>query len=247
MTEAAEGQSWTVAGVTSEESVEDILDPTTDLKIYRYIVTDHGSRKNSPIDLDYIVGLNRRLFRKEYFNRGELYKIEFYAETATGADGWPTYSDLIIREDIAYTRDSLGFAKERDTVITWFKEDGTAHDTSKTLYKPYSLMESQKEGVTRRSNIISQLSLQVAGMLVATLPTNEIYQNDQAKIEVGREFMQTHKMAMDMFVSASKRDLVAEVKYATNSWLNNVVAAPSTTIRDVIRAGVDIWGIWDSV
>lgn len=247
--EAAVGENWTVVGLTYDDPTSIDYEEHEELrvKVFRYIVSYNGSRKIPPLDLDYTTGLSRRLYKKEYFTHGELDRVEYYAETDTGSDGWPTYSDLIIREDMSYTRDSLGFAKERTTEITWILENESEHETKKTLHKPYSLIESQKEGVTRRGNIIGQLSLQVAGMLIGTLPTNDTYPNAQAKIDVGRQFMQDHKLATDMFIAASKRDIVGQVKHATDSWLENYVDAHGTKIRDVIRASVDIWGIWDSV
>lgn len=221
--------------------------PST-VKLFRYIEDDHGfDVTKPPRAVDYVTGLTRRLYRAESFTQGELRRVEFYAETGTGSDGWPTYSDRVIREDITYTRDALGFAKSRDTTITWYTEDDEPHANTKVLHKPYSLIESQKEGATRRANIISALSLKVAGVLLQILPTGSTYPDGNSKIEVGRLFLQEHKTAVDMFISAAKRDIVADVKHAPDAWLDTVIGAGGFRVRDLLLAEVDIWGIAGSV
>lgn len=242
------GQVWTVAGDSHAELIDELDDPSTDLKIFRYVATDRGwNRKSPPIDVDYKTGLNRRLYRKESFVHGELRSVELFDATNTGADGWPAYTDLIVREDMTYVRDGIGFARSRTTTITWYLESGDAHETQKTLHKMYSPLESQKEGITRRGNIIDQLSLVVGSIMIQVLPTNETYPDAQAKLEVGRMWMQQNKLALDMFVQASKRDIVGIVKHATESWLDVVIDVHGTKIRDLIINEVDIWGIAASV
>lgn len=239
--------SWTVNGITYTVQTDEVYDPTTDVKIYRYCPAQEYSKKTPPFDLNYITGLNRRLYYKQYFIQGELYLQEYYANTATGSDSWPTYSDLILTENMVYTRDDLGFAKERTTTIAWILENNTPHPQNKVLHKTYSILESQLEGITRRSNIINQLSITVAGILIQVLPTNSTYPDDQSKIEVGRQFLQTHKLSCDMFVQASERIIVSDVKYATDFWLNIPIDANGTTIRTVLLSEIDIWGIQNDV
>lgn len=246
--ELSEAQEAALGDLVDEHDPDD---PNTGahIKLFRYIENAHdlGSVRIPPRSVDYITGLTRRLFRDETFVQGELQSVDYYAEQAVGSNGWPTYSDRILREEMVYTRDSLGFAKSRTTTIIWYREDDAPHELTKTLLKPYSLVESQKEGTTRRGNIISDLSLTVAGVLMQVLPTNATYPDAQAKIEVGRNFLQEHKIATDMFISAGKRDIVGIVKHAEDAWLAAVIGANGFTVRDLIIGQVDIWGIAGSV
>lgn len=249
-----EGESWVVGGELYQDgSIANYdLNPEKFVKIFRYAsLNEVGSRKEPPINLNYISGLNRRLYKKEYITQGELRKVEFYADSGTDAFGWPSYSDLILKEEMSYTRDSTGFARARTTTISWCLEDGTFHPITKILHKKYSPMSSQQEGITRRKNIIDTLSVGIAGFLMALLPTNETYPDSQAKLEIARQFARDHKDPMDLFIIASDHTAVSVVKHATEWWLDLSLVPlgypEGTTIRQYIRSELDIWNIWDAV
>lgn len=226
---------------------DELQNTATDLKIFRYAAGEPREKKDPPWGLDYITGLTRRLYRDERFVHGELREIYYCANVVIGPDGWPTYNDVIVSEHVTYQRDSVGFARSRLTEIRWYKEDGTVHPDVKQLHKTYSAMESQKEGIARRSNIIDDISVKTVGMILATVPTNDTYPTAQSKIDLGREFMGENKTVMDMFIMAGERDIVAAVKYAPNWWLNNPINAQGTTIRQYLLSQVDIWGIAGTV
>jgi hypothetical protein len=80
-------------------------------------------------------------------------------------------------------------------------------------------------------------------MIAQTVPTSAEYPDAQSKIDLGRQFMQGNKLAMDMFVVASKKDILYEVDAAGDFWLDNVIDANGTTIRDFVISSINIWGI----
>ena len=89
-------------------------------KIYRYMTDDPPHCKlEAPIDHNYITDLTIRLHPKRTMVKGEVQKVEWFSDEAT--------TDLILKVDINYTRDPLGFALDRTTIRTWINEDETIH------------------------------------------------------------------------------------------------------------------------
>ena len=107
---------------------------------------------NDPSHLDYdIFGL----FKKRTIYKGELIKVEYYKNY----DG-VTYTELVIEETRAYTRDSNDLVMYRTQVSKWYMEDGSV-GMEKTFMKYYSPQESIDEGNTRRSNVIADAKLYI--------------------------------------------------------------------------------------
>lgn len=230
------------------DGIGEIVDPSlrvaddADVKLYRYIPLHFTDYTEAPHNIDFETGITARLHPKVYMTFGEVTKIEYYA-SSTQSGFSQTYSDLILQEDFSYTRDSNGFALSRTHTITWYREDGSAHPSTKVRTKYYSADDSYREGIRRRGNIIDALIMEIAGMLLATVPSG----TDQEKIQLGRNFMAYHKTNLDLFKEASNQGILYAVRDDAvtehNTWLNNVVAAPSTTIRHVILARLNMWGI----
>lgn len=235
---AEEGVSWTVSGETFSDydGSQDAPDFDEHLKIFRYCRSFDGSKKVPPYGLDFITGIEIRLQPKTTMVLGEIRRIEYYASAEQSGFNI-TYSDLIVSEDFAYTRDSNGFALSRVHTIAWYKEDGTPHEETKIRTKIYPSDESYREGVRRRANIFDALTMEVAGMLLATETTGTSLE----KIALGRQLMKDMKTSIDLFIDASDNSILGLIAADTRSWLNNVVAANGTTIRQVIMARVNIW------
>lgn len=109
----------------------------------------------SPRDLDYdIFGLHK----KRTIVKGELVKVEYYRNF----DG-TTYSDLVVEETRAYTRQEVTkLCLYRTQVSKWLREDDTVGE-EKTTIKYYSMTEAIDEGIARRKNMTAAAKLVVLG------------------------------------------------------------------------------------
>jgi hypothetical protein len=104
----------------------------------------------SPQLLDFsILGLHK----KRTIVTGELRIVEYFNEF----DG-TTYSDLVVRENRTYHRNSIGLVQYRTLFVEWFMNDDTLGTTTTTL-KYYSPTESIDEGIERRKNVIANAKI----------------------------------------------------------------------------------------
>ena len=212
------------------------------LKVYRYIQDANKKYRLSevPKGHNYSSGLTDTLYPKRHFNQGELYKVEHFSDEAR--------TDLIIRVDIVYTRDALGFALDRTTTRTWIKENGEDHPNTKVTRKVYhqGTLDPIEEGIRRRGNIVKGLQMPILGMMMATISTKsgESEPERQARIvKLGRKFLAENKEDFTMFTEDSNRQIVDNVKESTDFWIDNIIDANGTTIRLYILAQLDIGGL----
>lgn len=137
------------------------------LKIYRYIDKNAMYTDNTvvPKGLDYKGGLTIRLFPKPFIeNNGFLRKMEYYANAAFNSAtlSWDL-SDKILEADFTYQIDpATEFVVARTKKVTWFREDGVAHPDTKTMFKPYSLLQMDEEAIRRRSNVVGLIKIELA-------------------------------------------------------------------------------------
>lgn len=104
----------------------------------------------SPDYIDYdIFGLHK----KRTLIKGELVLVEYYREF----DG-TTYSDLVLKEERAYTRDSINLVQYRVQTTTWYLQDESVGEV-KEMTKYYSITESVAESETRRGNLVAEAKL----------------------------------------------------------------------------------------
>lgn len=201
-------------------------------KIYRFIPESYRYVKNhAPIGHDYKVGLTTTLFPKRYFNKGELYKVEYFSDEAQ--------TDLVVNVDINYTRDALGFATERTTTRTWYREDGTAHPDIKVTKKIYAndTLSQIKEGIKRRGNVVEGLQMPVLGSMLATVAakSGETEPERQGRILLmGRKFLADYKEEFTNYIQDSNKEILSKITAANDFWLENVIDVNGTTIRDMI-------------
>jgi hypothetical protein len=122
---------------------------------------------NPPYDIDYdLYGLHK----KKTLVTGELQLIEYFRNY----DGI-TYSDLVVKEERAYTRNVYGLVEYRDQVSTWYLEDDTVGCVKPyltdgngdiiPLRKYYNSQESMEEAEYRRSNLLSDAKLYTASQV----------------------------------------------------------------------------------
>lgn len=213
------------------------------VKIYRFIsnIFRIFDKTISPIEIDYVTGLTVKLHRKSILVRGECRSEEFY-ENYNGT----TYSNLIVKENHSFTRDSLGFAIKRDTVINWYNEDGTINALAKNLPKYYSSVEQIEEGKTRRGNLVNALQIPTIGLIsIAMIGSTAA---TMAVIIEGRRFMADYKLEFDMFISESNKTMLeclnnpAHPKYiavSNYSWID-FMTPYGVTIRNYIYNEMNI-------
>lgn len=128
-------------------------------RIYSYMLNGSNNHYKLPSDINYEIFW---LFRKKTFVKWELTTEEFY-----GDYDWVTYSELVVKETITYTRDANGYVTHRDKDIIWYKENGTTSEV-KTVRKYYNTMESIQEWYRRRSNILDDVKIKCIGTILAT-------------------------------------------------------------------------------
>lgn len=131
-------------------------------KIYAF--TDMGAQFVAPdmvtvppTNINYnILGLHK----KRTFVKGEVTTVEYYAEYDLLSK---EYKDLILKEERSYLRDN-GLVYQRNLTVTWYYLDDTEGEQKSTV-KYYPPDESIKEGIRRRTNIISNLKMVSFSML----------------------------------------------------------------------------------
>jgi len=139
-------------------------------KIFRYALDHHGyNLYEAPVDLDYTSGLTRRLHAKRTIVLGEVTNVQWYADYNDSTD---TFSDLIIDVSVTYTRNAMGLPLYRDTVRTWYLEDGTAASPTKTTRKYYRGNERTDELERRAKNAVAMMNTIGLGLIISDQMTN---------------------------------------------------------------------------
>lgn len=213
------------------------------LEIGRYLVVP-AVVWEPPQALDYTRSLSTRLRRKETFVKGELRKVEFHPDATVEPDGSITYANgPVVREDYEYVRDPIGFALSRMLTITWLRKDGSDHPVKKTRPKVYNFSQRMREGKRRRGNIVDELEVIVAGLLLETELANN-GDDVQATVEHGRNFTSTYAADIADYVAVGLQTLLTSVSTDDQyPWLDNMPASlgGTLTIRAVVLATLDIW------
>jgi hypothetical protein len=137
------------------------------LKIYRYIDNNvvYNDKTIAPKGLDYKTGLTIRLFPKPYITpNGFLTKMEYFSKANynPAIQDW-VYQDLILEADFTFQVDpATEYVVSRTKTLKWYREDGTLHNETKVMFKPYSLIQMDDEAVRRRSNVVALIKIELA-------------------------------------------------------------------------------------
>jgi hypothetical protein len=178
---------------------DQILGPKpSDIKLYDFILETSQDKSTPPTNVDFVTGLTSKLHRKSILVKGECTSEEYYQSY----DG-TTYSNLIVKESTVFTRDALGFPTYKTVTITWYKNDGTAHETTKTWNKYYSNMEKIQEGKTRRGNLVSNLQMPCIGLISIAL--NGTPNATPEVILEGRKFLADYAAEFTLFIEDSNK------------------------------------------
>lgn len=208
--------------------VEDILEPRY-CKLYRFMDITSGNEFEAPRGHNYVLGLNTKLFPVRTFVKGELRSVYWYSDIEK--------KDLVLKVEVEYTRDLLGFAKTRKTVRTWLREDGTEHESTKISIKEYDPLAQIDEGVRRRGNIVKSIQMPILGFMLATIKDK----SSKEIILMGRAFLKKYQTDFMAFQNESNSGIIQAILQADEEWLENIIAAPSTTVRDYIVNELDIY------
>jgi hypothetical protein len=166
------------------------------------------------------------------FNKGELNLVNYYSDAAK--------TDLILRVEMVYVRDSMGFPQSRTVTRTWFNEDGSEASPTKISTKIYpdNLTTYLNEGVRRRTNLLDILSAEVLQFrnLYDPIVTGEAANiRYQRIVESGRRFKKLYHSEFDSFIDDANRDsIIAKMTDAEDFWLDTNIVHLSKTIRQHI-------------
>lgn len=179
------------------------------IKIYNFISSTPISNKNEPpIRTDFVTGLDIKLHRKSILVKGECVREEFYQTASVNpTTGAVTYSNLIIKEENTFIRNTLGFPVIKTATISYALEDGTFHTITKVTTKVYSSLEQIDEGKTRRGNLVDGLQMPCIGLISIALTGTS--NPTTAVILEGRRFLSDYKTEFESFVGASDKTILS--------------------------------------
>jgi hypothetical protein len=198
-------------------------------KIYNYMnCVSPENFTTPPFDYNYnILGLSK----KRIFTKGELDRVDYYGYVDSGG----TYQDLVLSEYREYYRRDRMVYLRRQTIY-WYHDDNTTGST-KTTDKFYSLEESIKLGVRRRGNIISNLKIEIIGLIQMTSGLT----NTEATI-IGMEFLDEFSNEIYKFVEGVEEPLKDKLTTCEHhSWLNaDLPGQFGFTIRQYLLSQLEI-------
>lgn len=204
----------------------------SEIKYYKiHSLYDVGGfpRDEAPTTIDYETGLDVRLHPVFTWDKGRILRKEWHASFSLDANGEEVGTDLIVSEDFVYTEDASGLARSRTQSITWYYEDGTP-GSSKVRAKVYGNAASRTEGRRRRRNVIDNMSIGVVGMYAATTPCDL-----GTAIAATKPYISALASEVSLYIEDGSTALATAISTdVVTAWLDNVIAAPSTTIRHYI-------------
>ena len=191
---------------------------------------DDADYYSPPLDINYnILGLHK----KRHFNKGELYKVDYYGNYNFSAD---TYSDLILHEERTYYRiNELVYKREMD--ICWHLSDGSSGSTKHTT-KYYTKEDSYKAGERRRRNCITTLKIGTVGLIMNLSGVTQL----EAE-EIGLPFLNEFNVELGAYVEGAEELLFDALMTTTNyDWLDGYppMLGGAITIRQYLYDQISI-------
>jgi hypothetical protein len=191
------------------------------VKMHRYIKDSTYDPYSVPKEHDYVTGLQIKLYPVRVFDKGELNTVYWYSDIEK--------TDLIVRTDIIYNRDSLNFVTNRVSIRTWINEDGSDNPDTKMSIKEYTQEEAIAEGVRRRTNVVSSFQQPTIGLMVQYAG----YTPTDAVIE-GSRFMESISQEINSFIHTPRLNhFQSALTNATEMWLDADIGN-AVTIRDYL-------------
>lgn len=193
-----------------------------------------------PCDIDFTTMLTITPAKKSLPKiQGKPTSAEYYEsyDPLTGI-----YSNILARIDFELTYDALGFITNRSLKLRFYRTNETVSEEFKELGRSYDpIYDSEyriKEGVLRRQSIVDNLQLPILGVLQAVYPGTPMTE----VVEMGRAFLEFHNDAFELFIKASKKDIITSITEATDPWLDAPFppAGPGATVRMYIISELSI-------
>lgn len=240
-----------------DDLVLNFSDSDPDLKIPKIMSLSKEYSKHFHA-INYIKGLSQSLIPKRTILKGEVQKVEWFKSLNEQME--PT--DLILKVDIIYTRDSSGFATSRTTTRTWINKDESENTEKKITTKFYFVNPSDMidEGLRRRKLLVNNLQIPTMTFMMETLMP--LGYSQESVVFKGREFLDDYENDFNKFVdnsstitdpadpNFSRKSIIVQLEDNSpsgrnanyNQWLDS--APPSlgglTTIRQYLVNEFDI-------
>jgi len=225
------GQRDTITAFYNALTTDDVIEDLH-CRVFSFMLPDYAAQfdcTEPPVTVDYTHELTQRLqpiLTNVY--KGEVRQIIYYESATHDAYGQLVGTNPVVKEDFVYVRDIAKMVISRTLTISWYRNDGTVHPTTKVMEKLYAPQEKIAEGQRLRKNIIDFCQPTVLGMIMAT----EQVDYDTA-ITLGAEISNTYSNEINSWVNASRGNTLIQTVTDNTSiaWLDNVVNAQGLTIR----------------
>lgn len=212
------------------QSPEWISDLASRYRIYDFMQEDNKYHSDDviPADQNYdILGL----FKQYTFVEGELSKIVYFSKYDFTTE---TYSDPVVTEYRTYFRQDDYYYK-REIDIFWHRRDGSEGDSKKTV-KMYTPQQAVTAGVRRRTYIVDQMKIEIAYMISQTESVDLLTAENMGKL-----LLKDYRDQIWDYKQGDTSDLIdAITNDSTHAWLDNVIDANGTTIRQYALDSINI-------
>lgn len=203
----------------------------SEYKIYRYFDGDLMDKSEPPFSVDYRKLDHHKLQKVCVFNRGRVMEKGFYHSATKDPLGRLVGHDLVVLERYTW-KDVNGMLDERTVEYIWVREDDSLGSSKGPFVTNVSSDDAIKEGITRRNNVINNMSPTVIGMLAMT----ETNGDGALAKSIGQSFMGSQLGLIQEYIQTSSTSLYGAIgANLVDAWLNNVIDAESgATIRHYI-------------
>ena len=145
-------------------------------KIYKFINDDNKIINTDwtlpPHSLDYKLGLNIKLQSDLKFDSfGNLTECIYYQKTERDERNNIIYLDPIVKYNAEYHYDNDGYCTHRIISRDWILSNNEWSGILKESRKEYTRIQSRDIGIRRRKSVISNVILNVGGLVLYTEPT----------------------------------------------------------------------------
>jgi len=163
-----------VVELTDEEKITIDDQIGENYTIYQYMYNKNTNRRVAPFDNNYSIVPLRK---KEYFQKGELVKVEYWGEK----DSEGVYKKLCVQEDFVYDRPVNEYVDKIYRNIRWVKNDWSYSET-KTMIKDLSIQDAANFGVDVRKRILTDVKITIVGLIQLTEEVDLTTAEDMGKV-----------------------------------------------------------------
>jgi uncharacterized phage-associated protein len=233
--------SFTVSSDSDVELATSIVNGhDCDIRHFEYAIwkflpnTPKWAFSDSPVTIDFITGLDRRLHPIYTFNKGRLTKTDYYnVELVNDIE----VRELVVTEFNEYVDDSEAIVISRTKTIKWYGNTFVNGEASswehgpdiKVMEKVYSFQERLVEGVRRRQNIIGD----VKAILLQHLVIH--FADMQQALSTSKEYFQSVSKEVYDYTEVNSDSLQSAITACEEPWMSEAVKEQLiTTLNYVI-------------